>query len=113
MARTEACTAPLTNFPTPALTGSGSKGRHATRSHALRRWPLSPLSGAPLVLLEKIACSAFPGHQLRCRRQKAWFLPPALARSYARAGVRPTTFNRALLAARRLRASSSGLLVRP
>src|SRR3569833_210515 len=43
--------APLTNFPTPALTGSGSKGRHA----ALARVSMAsqPPAGAPLVYLEK------------------------------------------------------------
>src|SRR5262249_2924681 len=42
---------PLTNFPTPALTGSGSKGRHAARS--AREMASQPPAGAPLVLLEK------------------------------------------------------------
>ena len=34
---------------------------------------------------KKVACGAFFGHRLRFRRQKAWFLPAAVARSYARA----------------------------
>jgi hypothetical protein len=36
--------------------------------------------------LEKIACGDFFKTVRNYRRQKAWFLPPALARSYARAG---------------------------
>jgi hypothetical protein len=37
--------------------------------------------------LEKIACGDFFGHWLCFRRQKAWFLPPAVARRYARAAI--------------------------
>jgi hypothetical protein len=36
--------------------------------------------------LEKIACGDFFETLHGRRRQKAWFLPPALSRSYARAG---------------------------
>jgi hypothetical protein len=36
--------------------------------------------------LEKIACGDFFETLAHCRRQKAWFLPPVLARSDARAG---------------------------
>jgi hypothetical protein len=40
-----------------------------------------------LYSLEEIACGDFFGHQLRLQRQKAWFLPLAFTRSYARAGL--------------------------
>jgi hypothetical protein len=50
--------------------------------------------------LGKIAFGDFSGLKLRFRRQKTWFLPPELARSYARAGA----FFGLELRSRRLRA---------
>jgi hypothetical protein len=42
--------------------------------------------GASFLLEKSRHPGAFLGRWLRCRRQKAWFLPPAASRSYARAG---------------------------
>jgi hypothetical protein len=70
---------------------SGAHGRH---NNAPRRQPglvLQPEARRMRCLLhwKKVACGAFFGHRLRFRPlrtwQKAWFLPAAVARSYARA----------------------------
>jgi hypothetical protein len=45
------------------------------------------MSESPLIDWKKVACGAFFGQQLRFRRQKARFLPPAWSRRYARAGA--------------------------
>jgi hypothetical protein len=67
---------------------SGAHGWHNNVPSPATRFVLQPEARRMKCLLywKKVACGAFFGHQLCFRLQKAWFLPAALARSYARAG---------------------------